>query len=195
MNVERSAKLGLLIFHPQVFRDARGMFRELYNARAYEAAGLDADFVQDNVSRSTRHTLRGLHLQHPNDQGKLVTVLEGAVFDVAVDVRVDSPQLGQWESFVLSDENAQQVYLPPGYAHGFVVLSETALFAYKCTAAYSPADEITIRWDDPSIGIDWPTDRPLLSGRDAAAPMLRELSHSRLPVVRSHAPRYAASAT
>jgi dTDP-4-dehydrorhamnose 3,5-epimerase len=128
-----------------------------------------------------RHTLRGLHLQHPKSQGKLVTVLEGELFDVAVDVRRGSPRFGQWQGFLLSGWNACQVFMPPGFAHGFVVLSESALFAYKCTEVYSPADELTVRWDDPAIGIGWPVAAPLLSEKDARAPRLEAILPERLP--------------
>jgi len=171
----------LTVFRPRVLGDARGDFRELYHAERYRAAGLDAAFVQDNVSRSRRGVLRGLHLQHPNGQGKLVTVVEGAVLDVAVDVRRGSPTFRRWAALELSAANALQLWIPPGFAHGFVVLSETALFAYKCTAAYSAADELTVRWDDPALGIDWRVDAPVLSDKDTAAPTLAEIAPERLP--------------
>ena len=171
----------LTIFRPRVFADARGDFRELYRAERYRAAGLDAAFVQDNLSRSHRGVLRGLHLQYPNPQGKLVTVVEGAVLDVAVDVRRGSPTFGRSAAIELTAENAEQLWIPPGFAHGFVVLSETALFAYKCTAAYSAADELTVRWDDPALGIDWRVAAPVLSDKDAAAPTLAGIAPERLP--------------
>jgi dTDP-4-dehydrorhamnose 3,5-epimerase len=183
VNVSRLPALPeLLLFEPPVFRDARGTFRELYNAERYAAAGLEAPFVQDNLSESARHVLRGLHLQHPRGQGKLVTVAEGAVWDVAVDVRLGSPSFGRWAGVELSAENARQLWIPPGFAHGFVVLTARALFAYKCTALYSPADELTVRWDDPGLGIDWPVAAPLLSSKDAAAPALADIDPGRLPV-------------
>ena len=160
---------GLLIIEPRVFGDARGFFVETWNRRRYGEAGLDADFVQDNVSFSCRGTLRGLHFQNPNPQGKLLQVLAGEVFDVAVDIRRGSATFGKWHGLVLSGENKRQFYVPPGFAHGFVVLSETALFQYKCTEFYSPKDEMAIRWDDPDIGIEWPVQQPLLSERDAKA--------------------------
>jgi dTDP-4-dehydrorhamnose 3,5-epimerase len=172
----------LLLFEPRLVRDDRGTFRELYNEGRYREAGLDVRFVQDNLSRSSRHVLRGLHLQHPRGQGKLVTVLEGAVYDVAVDVRRGSPTYGRWAGVTLTGENAHQLWIPPGFAHGFLVLSDEAYFGYKCTELYSPADELTVRWDDPAIGIEWPVARPILSPKDAAAAALGEISAERLPV-------------
>jgi dTDP-4-dehydrorhamnose 3,5-epimerase len=166
---------GLLIVEPLVHGDARGFFLESWNRRRYAAAGLDVDFVQDNVSFSRRGILRGLHFQNPNPQGKLLQVLEGEVFDVAVDIRRSSPTFGKWHGLVLSSQNKRQFYIPPGFAHGFLVLSETALFQYKCTAFYSPHDDRALRWDDPEIGIDWPLKEPLLSHRDGGAARLRDL--------------------
>ena len=171
----------LLLFEPRVFRDDRGTFRELYNEGRYQEAGLDVRFVQDNLSRSSRHVLRGLHLQHPRGQGKLVTVLEGAVYDVAVDVRRGSPTYGRWAGVTLTGENAQQLWIPPGFAHGFLVLGDEAYFSYKCTELYSPASELTVRWDDPALGIEWPVAEPILSPKDAAAPTLAEIDAGRLP--------------
>jgi dTDP-4-dehydrorhamnose 3,5-epimerase len=170
----------VLLIEPAVFRDARGSFRELYNAERYERTGVPASFRQDNLSRSARGVLRGLHLQHPRAQGKLVTVLEGAVFDVAVDVRRGSPTFGRWAGYTLSGENAHQLWVPPGFAHGFLVLVDDTFFSYKCTDVYSPAHELTVRWDDPAIGIRWPGEAPRLSDKDAAAPTLAELA-DRLP--------------
>lgn len=174
----------LILVQPPVFSDDRGRFRELYREDRYAAAGIDAHFVQDNFSVSHRHVLRGLHLQHPRGQGKLVTVLAGAVFDVAVDVRRGSPTFGRWAGVTLDAESGQQLWVPPGFAHGFVVLSDEALFSYKCTDLYSSADELSVRWDDPAIDIDWPVSAPILSDKDAAAPLLAELSVGRLPVYR-----------
>ena len=171
----------LTIFRPRVLADARGDFRELYHADRYRAAGLDATFVQDNLSRSRRGVLRGLHLQHPRAQGKLVTVVDGVVLDVAVDVRRGSPTFRRWAAVELSAESAVQLWIPPGFAHGFVVLSETAALSYKCTAPYSQADELAVRWDDPALGIDWGVAAPVLSERDAAAPTLAEVPPERLP--------------
>jgi dTDP-4-dehydrorhamnose 3,5-epimerase len=171
---------GLLIVEPKVFGDTRGFFLESWNRTRYREAGLDVDFVQDNLSFSRRGTLRGLHFQNPSPQGKLLQVLQGEVFDVAVDIRRSSPTFGKWHGLMLSAENKRQFYVPPGFAHGFVVTSETALFHYKCTEVYSPRDEAAIRWDDPAIGIVWPVQNPLLSERDAKAPRLSEVPDGRL---------------
>lgn len=181
MKVEKTEIGGLLVIRPDVFGDARGFFMELWNRRRYQEAGLpEAGFVQDNISLSRRGTLRGLHFQNPRAQGKLVSVLEGEVFDVAVDLRRGSPTFGRWHGVVLNHESKVQFYIPPGFAHGFAVLSEQALFHYKCTDYYSPQDEMAIRWDDPDIGIQWPVDNPILSSRDARAPLLREVPPERL---------------
>lgn len=182
MKVITSHLEGALILEPRVFGDARGFFMESWNARRYREAGIDEQFVQDNVSRSVRGVLRGLHLQHPQGQGKLVQVLEGEVFDVAVDIRKGSPTYGQWEGVALSGENHRQFYIPPGFAHGFCVLSDTALFSYKCTEFYAPENEVSIRWDDPEIGIDWPIDSPVLSPKDANGVLLRDLPAHRQPM-------------
>lgn len=172
----------LLLVEPRVFRDDRGAFRELYREERYRAAGVGGPFVQDNLSISRRHVLRGLHMQHPRGQGKLVTVLEGEVFDVAVDLRRGSPTFGRWAGVALDAEGAHQLWIPTGFAHGFLVLSDRALFSYKCTEPYSPTDELTIRWDDPRIGIEWPVESPILSDRDAAASTLALIAPERLPV-------------
>lgn len=158
----------------RVFRDERGWFVEGWNAERYAEAGIAEAFVQDNVSFSERGVLRGLHLQRaPHAQGKLVSVLSGAVWDVAVDVRSESETFGAWVGETLSAENGVQLYIPPGFAHGFVVTGDHAVFAYKCTAPYVPEAEVSVRWDDPEIGIDWPIDQPVLSAKDAEAPTLR----------------------
>jgi len=170
----------VLIFEPKLLGDHRGFFCETYQAERYASYGLHRPFVQDNLSRSAQGVLRGLHLQHPKDQGKLVTVLRGRLLDVAVDVRVGSPTFGRYVMVELSEENHRQVWVPRGFAHGFVVLSETADFFYKCDELYSPANEIVVRWSDPTIGIKWGVDSPLLSARDAGAPLLSDISH--LPV-------------
>jgi dTDP-4-dehydrorhamnose 3,5-epimerase len=180
MNVQTCGISGLLIIEPKVFGDARGFFLETWNLLRYREAGIAEDFVQDNVSFSRRGILRGLHLQNPKPQGKLLEVLQGEVFDVAVDVRRSSPTFGNWHGLKLSSENKVQFYIPPGFAHGFAVLSETALFHYKCTEFYSPKDELAIRWDDPDIGIDWPLTDPLLSERDAKGLLLRDAPPERL---------------
>ena len=180
MNVLRYDITGLLVIEPKVFGDTRGFFLETWNRRRYSEAGLNADFVQDNVSFSRRGILRGLHFQNPNPQGKLLHVLQGEVFDVAVDIRRSSPPFGKWHGLVLSAENKRQFYIPPGFGHGFLVLSETALFHYKCTEFYSPKDELAIRWDDPDIGINWPLKDPVISERDAKGLRLRDVPPERL---------------
>lgn len=171
---------GLLIIEPDVFGDTRGFFMETWNRRRYAEAGLGVDFVQDNISLSRRGALRGLHFQNPNAQGKLVSVLQGEVFDVAVDLRENSPSFGQWHGLNLSSENKRQFFLPPGFAHGFAVLSETAMFHYKCSEFYSPKDEMTVRWDDPEIGIKWPIENPTLSAKDLNGLRLRDVPKARL---------------
>ena len=171
---------GLLLIQPKVFGDARGFFMETWNQRRYQELGIDAAFVQDNVSLSRRGILRGLHFQNPRPQAKLVTVFQGEVFDVAVDLRRKSPTFGQWHGVTLSAENKHQFFIPAGFAHGFAVLSETALFYYKCTDFYSPQDELGFRWDDPDIAIQWPIRDPLLSDKDSRAPFLSQLPPERL---------------
>ena len=171
---------GLLIIEPDVFGDARGFFMESWNRQRYRAAGLDVDFVQDNISFSRRGILRGLHFQNPRPQGKLIQALQGEVFDVAVDIRRGSPTFGRWHGLVLSSENKRQFYIPPGFAHGFEVLSETALFHYKCTEFYSPKDEVAIHWNDPQIAIQWNIREPLVSAKDGQAPRLADIPPSRL---------------
>lgn len=172
---------GVWIFEPKVFGDARGFFMETWNRARYAEAGLDVTFVQDNVSRSSRGVLRGLHYQHPNAQGKLVQVLEGEVVDVAVDIRVGSPTFGQSVTVNLSDQNFRQLYVPPGFAHGFCVLSETAIFAYKCTDFYNAAAEGGVLWNDPDLNISWGVENPLLSDKDKANLRLNEIAQDRLP--------------
>lgn len=171
----------LVVIKPQVFGDQRGFFMEAWNRQRYQGLGLaGCDFVQDNFSFSRQGTLRGLHFQNPCAQGKLVSVIQGEVFDVVVDIRRSSPTFGHWYGLRLSEENRLQFYIPPGFAHGFAVLSETALFHYKCTAYYSPKDEASIRWDDPELGIAWPVQQPTLSARDAQAPALRDIPREKL---------------
>jgi dTDP-4-dehydrorhamnose 3,5-epimerase len=171
MNIVRTEIPDVLIFEPKVFGDARGFFMESFNAqRLSDAIGRHYDFVQDNHSRSARNVLRGLHYQIKQPQGKLVRVTAGAVFDVAVDLRRSSATFGWWVGIELSGENHRQLWVPPGFAHGFVVLSESADFLYKTTAYYAPAHERSLRWDDPQIGIRWPTGiEPVLSQKDANA--------------------------
>lgn len=178
----------VLLVEPQRFGDARGYFIETWREERYRAAGINLSFVQDNLSRSTRGILRGLHLQHPNDQGKLVYVLVGEVFDVAVDVRVGSPNFGKWTGALLSADDHRQLWIPPGFAHGFCVTSETALFAYKCTAPYSAADELGVAWNDPALAIPWPVAEPQLSAKDKFLPRLADIDPARLS-------RYPSSAT
>lgn len=169
MQATRLAIPDVVLIEPRVFGDARGFFYESYNREAFrEATGCDPDFVQDNHSRSARGVLRGLHYQlPPHAQGKLVRVVAGEVFDVAVDIRRASPTFGRWVGTVLSAENRRQMWVPPGFAHGFVTLSESAEFLYKTTNYYAPSHERCIRWDDPAIGVDWPlAGEPQLSGKD-----------------------------
>ena len=176
MKMIETALPGVMLIEPKVFGDDRGFFLESWNAAAFAAAGLDIAFVQDNHSRSARGVLRGLHYQLGTPQGKLVRVTSGAVFDVAVDIRRSSPHFGRWVGYELSDANKRMLYVPPGFAHGFLVLSETADFLYKCTTLYNPPTDRGIRFDDPAIGIAWPDVgiAPMLSGKDAAAPMLAD---------------------
>jgi dTDP-4-dehydrorhamnose 3,5-epimerase len=165
---------GVLVIEPVVHRDARGFFLETYHARKYRAGGIDAVFVQDNQSRSRRGTLRGLHAQVTNPQGKLVRAVSGEIFDVAVDIRPGSPTFAKWAGATLTAQNAEQLWVPPGFGHGFCVLSDEADVEYKCTALYDPQDEIAIQWNDPAIGVQWPIAQPVLSGRDQAARPLAE---------------------
>jgi dTDP-4-dehydrorhamnose 3,5-epimerase len=172
---------GCVVIEPAVFGDERGFFFETWNADRYGQHGLPTQFVQSNVSSSAQGVLRGLHYQWPNPQGKLVSVLEGEVYDVAVDIRRGSPHFGQWTAVVLSAGNKRQFWIPEGFAHGFAVLSERAIFSYLCTAQYDKAADAGVRWDDASIGIDWPISEPLLSDKDAKAPLLADVAADRLP--------------
>jgi dTDP-4-dehydrorhamnose 3,5-epimerase len=182
MRVHETKLAGVVVIEPHVFGDERGFFFESWSERRYVEQGLPVVFVQDNVSRSRCGTLRGLHLQSPPmEPGKLVYVLEGEVFDVVVDVRLGSASFGRWVGETLSARNHRQLYVPPGFAHGFCVLSEHALFAYKCTQYYSPAAELSVLWNDPRIGVAWPIDNPVLSKRDAAGVPLDQVPHERLP--------------
>lgn len=175
---------GVLLIEPKAFGDERGFFMETWQARRYADAGIAQEFVQDNMSFSLRGVLRGLHLQHPRAQGKLVYTPQGEVFDVAVDVRRGSPTFGRWVGEYLSSDNKRQLWIPAGFAHGFCVVSEKALLAYKCTDFYHPEDELSIRWDDPAIGIDWPLAPVSLSPKDVAAPLLSEVPDGGLPAFR-----------
>ena len=173
---------GCLVLEPQVFGDSRGFFYEAWNAERFAAHGLPQQFVQSNVSSSTQGVLRGLHYQWPNPQGKLVSVLEGEVYDVAADIRRGSPTFGRWTAVVLSAANKRHFWIPEGFAHGFAVLSERAVFSYLCTAHYDKAADAAIRWDDAQLAIDWPVGEPSLSDKDARAPFLADVAEERLPL-------------
>jgi dTDP-4-dehydrorhamnose 3,5-epimerase len=175
MNVIPTEIPEVLIIAPKVHGDERGFFLETFRADRYAAHGITEPFVQDNLSRSAQGVLRGLHLQNPRAQGKLVSVLRGRVLDVAVDVRRGSPTFGRHIGVELSEDNRRQVFVPRGFAHGFLVLSASADVFYKCDTLYSPADEIVVRWNDPALAIPWGIDAPTLSGRDAAAPLLADI--------------------
>ena len=181
MNVSKTKLPGVMIIEPHIFPDARGFFLETWHQTRYQQYGLPGQFVQDNLSSSVRGTLRGLHFQHPSDQGKLVYVLQGEVFDVAVDVRVGSPTFGQWVSVFLSDKNQCQVYIPEGFAHGFCVTSERAMIAYKCTDLYNPTADNGVVWNDPALDINWPTRTPILSEKDRTRLPLKDIPLHRLP--------------
>jgi dTDP-4-dehydrorhamnose 3,5-epimerase len=182
VKVIETALPGCLVIEPAVFGDARGYFYESWNQARFLQNGLAPQFVQSNISSSTRGVLRGLHYQWPNPQGKYVSVLEGEVYDVAVDIRRGSPTFGQSTAVLLSADNRRHLWIPEGFAHGFAVLSERALFSYLVTAHYDRTADATIRWNDASLGIDWPVSDPLLSEKDAVAPFLAEIAEERLPV-------------
>jgi dTDP-4-dehydrorhamnose 3,5-epimerase len=172
---------GVLIIEPGTFGDSRGFFMESWKSSSYSAAGLPDSMLQSNFSRSARGVLRGLHYQFPQPQGKLVSVMEGSIFDVAVDIRQGSPGFGHWTGAELSAENHLQLYAPEGFAHGFCVLSETALVHYLCTTEYAPDHDAAVAWNDPDIGVEWPIEPGSLSGKDSVAPRLRDIPASRLP--------------
>jgi len=175
MNVRPTAIPDVLIIEPRVFEDSRGYFFESFNSRGLAQAGIDYQFVQDNQSRSVRNVLRGLHYQVRQPQGKLVRVVRGEVFDVAVDIRRSSPTFGKWVGVTLNEGNKQMFWIPPGFAHGFLVISESADFLYKTTDFYAPADERTIRWNDPELAISWPVQGdPVVSAKDASGLLLRD---------------------
>jgi dTDP-4-dehydrorhamnose 3,5-epimerase len=176
MDIIKTAIPGVIVVEPKRFGDARGFFMELYRTERYAAAGIALPFVQDNFSRSARGVLRGLHLQNPNPQGKLIGVISGRILDVMVDVRRGSPTFGKHVAVELSGDDGRQLFGPRGFAHGFVVLSEQADVFYKCDSAYSPADEIVLAWNDPALGIDWPVKEPQLSPRDAAGVRLADIA-------------------
>ncbi len=181
MKVTETALKGLLVIEPQIFADDRGFFVETWNEQRYREAGIDVRFVQDNFSRSVKGTLRGLHFQNPTPQGKLVSVVCGEVYDVAVDIRRSSSTFGRYHGINLADRDKRQVYIPPGFAHGFQVLSDDALFHYKCSGLYNARDELAISWDDPDLAIPWPLSaQAILSEKDRHAPRLRDLPRERL---------------
>lgn len=182
MKVIKTAMPGCVVIEPAVFGDERGFFFETWNAERFAAMGLPGNFVQSNVSCSSKGVLRGLHYQWPRPQGKLVTVLEGEVYDVAVDIRRGSPTFGRWEAVILSGENKRQFWIPEGFAHGFAVLSERALFSYLCTDIYVKEVDSGIRWNDPALAVDWPISAPILSAKDETTPFLKDIAEDCLPV-------------
>jgi dTDP-4-dehydrorhamnose 3,5-epimerase len=181
MKVEETKLPEVLVLQPELFDDERGFFLETWKSTRYESVGIRGPFVQDNISFSKKGVLRGLHFQYPQSQAKLIQVLSGEVLDVAVDIRVDSPTFGQWVTAVLSGTNHSQLYIPPGFAHGYCVTSDTALFTYKCTDFYNPSAERGIIWNDPDLNIHWPIKKPLLSSKDANYPRLKDLPPDKLP--------------
>lgn len=181
MNVIPTRLPGVVVIEPRIFRDARGYFLETWNQGRYEQAGLPSAFLQDNLSHSEQGVLRGLHLQVPNPQAKLVSVASGVIFDVAVDVRAGSPTFGQWVGITLDADDHSQLFVPAGFAHGFVVVKGPAKVSYKVDAPYSPKDELTILWNDPDLAIDWPFLTPTLSEKDQQGLRLRDLTPDRLP--------------
>lgn len=182
MKITESKLSGVLTIEPKVFGDERGYFMESWQNQRYQDAGIKQAFVQSNVSKSEHGVLRGLHFQNPNPQGKLVYVLAGEVFDVAVDIRVGSPTFGQHEAVILSDKNHKQFYVPEGFAHGFCVLSPSATFCYMCTNYYDASSEASLLWDDKDLKIDWPLKSPKLSAKDAVALKLKDFDELKLPV-------------
>jgi dTDP-4-dehydrorhamnose 3,5-epimerase len=182
MKILPSSLPEILIIEPSVFQDERGFFMETYQQRRYTEAGIESVFVQDNLSYSVRGTLRGLHYQLKHAQAKLIQVIEGTIFDVALDIRRGSPSFGQWTSVHLSAENKRQLFLPEGFAHGFCVLSESAQVVYKCTNYYAAADEGGVLWSDPALAIAWPLSKPLLSEKDSQLPHLADIPPESLPV-------------
>ncbi len=185
MKITETALPDVLLIEPDVFGDQRGFFMETWNRQRYFYAGLEKDFVQDNLSLSRQGILRGLHFQHPYPQGKLVQVLRGSVFDVVVDIRQGSPTFGQWVGVELSADNHRQLFVPEGFAHGFCVLSDEALFSYKCTDFYHPETEKSLFWNDPDIGIEWPVTDPILSGKDQNGKLLKAFSEDELPLFKA----------
>ena len=182
MNIHPTALEGVWLIEPDVFSDHRGFFMETYHLKRYQEHGIRPIFVQDNLSRSIRGTLRGLHYQARHPQAKLIQVISGEIFDVAVDLRPDSPNFGKWIGVHLSGENQRQLFIPEGFAHGFCVLSQTAFFSYKCSDFYAPDDEGGVLWSDPELGIDWPISEPLISEKDSRFPNLSAIPQKKLPL-------------
>ena len=185
MQIESTQLDGVLTVLPEIYRDRRGYFLETHHREKYAELGIDVDFVQDNLSYSVRHTLRGLHFQVTRPQAKLVSVLSGEIFDVAVDIRRDSRTFGKWIGVRLTAEEGRQLFIPEGFAHGFCVLSLRARVHYKCSDVYVPEDEGGILWSDPDVGIDWPSAAPIVSDKDQSLPRLARLQPDQLPHVRS----------
>ena len=181
MNVHKTELDGVVVIEPNVFNDQRGYFVETYNQKRYQEIGIKSNFMQDNLSFSKKGTLRGLHYQYPHDQAKLAQVIQGEVFDVVVDIRRNSPTFGKWIGQYLSDENKQQIFIPEGFAHGFCLLSDTALFHYKCSDFYAPDCEGGLLWSDPDVAIDWPLEFPIVSEKDAKFSCLKNIAEDRLP--------------
>lgn len=181
MEVLSTPLKGVLIIEPDVFEDKRGFLMESFHCNRYKEHGIACDFVQDNLSRSVKHTLRGLHYQFPHAQAKLVQVVYGVIFDVTVDIRVGSSTFGQWTATELSDRNRRQLYIPGGFGHGFCVLSDSAFVAYKCNDFYAPTCEGGILWSDPCLNIDWPVKQPIISEKDSQYPLLKDVPSDRLP--------------
>lgn len=185
LKASKTALPGVLIIQPDVFRDSRGFFMETYHQKKYSEAGIKLNFVQDNYSHSSKGVLRGLHYQLTHPQGKLVYVIKGEIFDVAVDIRRGSPTFGQWVGEILSEGNNYQIFVPEGFAHGFCVLSETADVLYKCTDVYYPDDDRGILWSDQAIGIAWPVQNPAVSDKDSRHPLLHKVSDALLPAFKN----------
>ncbi|MBW2663307.1 MAG: dTDP-4-dehydrorhamnose 3,5-epimerase [Deltaproteobacteria bacterium] len=183
MNIITTSLEGVVIIEPAVYKDNRGFFMETYNRKRYEKYGINCIFVQDNLSYSLKNTLRGLHFQVKHPQTKLVQVISGEIFDVAVDIRQGSTTFGKWTGAYLSDKNKRQLFIPKGFAHGFCVLSETAYFSYKCSDYYFPQDEGGVIWSDHDIGIDWPVKNPIISEKDKQLPCLSELLPEQLSII------------
>ncbi len=181
MNFNKTNLPGVILIEPKVFSDNRGFFMETFQKQLYKEAGIDHEFVQDNLSYSKKGTLRGLHYQYPNSQGKLVSVAFGSVFDVAVDIRKGSPTFGNWYGVEISAENKRHLWIPPGFAHGFCVTSETAVFVYKCTDYYNQQAEHTILWNDDTLSIKWPFSEPVVSGKDTQGTPLNKIAKENLP--------------